>query len=390
MTNRSNEEILDDLGIIVEKKQSNSLTPWQQRVVAGFEDIQRFVEEHNRIPNRNAKDNLFEPIYAIRLETINATPEACKLLRSIDTQGLITPSTSNDDWEESEPTGFSHKGDIDKEQLIDITRLTHVRTSAERKAAEMIASRTLCVDFDKFKPLFDQVKIDINHKIRKTRRFELKSEIEEGRFFIVNGQMAYVADKGSEFIQDYGHNDARLRVIYENGTESNVLMRSLQRALNKDKAARRITEAITSPLFSNSTLDPNLSSGTIYVLKSLSSLDDIARNREFIHKIGVTSGSVETRIADAKRDTTYLLADVEIVKTYDMAGYDHRQFERILHKFLIKARLKISIHYNGKEIKPKEWYLIPLEVIDEVVEAILDKSIVSLKYDQKTFSLVKR
>ena len=382
MSNRSNEEILDDLGIKVEKKQSSSLTPEQQRVIAGFEDIQRFVEEHDRLPNPSSKENLFEPIYAIRLDRINASHEMRDLLRSYDTQGLITPSAKN--------TEEVIIGGVDTEQLTDITRLTHVRTSSERKAAEVIANRTHCVDFYKFKPLFDQAKIEINNKIRKTRKFELKSEIEVGRFFIVNGQMAYVADKGAEFIQDYGHNDARLRVIYENGTESNALMRSLQRALNKDKAARRITEAVTSPLFQNSNLDPNLSSGKIYVLKSLSKLSSIAENRDLIHKIGVTSGDVEKRIADAKRDTTYLMADVEIVKTYDMAGYDHRQFEKILHKFLMEARLSISIHYNGKEIKPKEWYLIPLEVIDEVVEAILDKSIVSLKYDRNTFSIVKR
>ena len=387
MTTPSNEDILKDLGIIVEKQAPKSLTPRQQRIVAGFEDIQRFVTEHNRLPNRNAKDNLFEPIYAIRLEKINASPEARNLLRAIDTQGLISESCSED---ESESTEGSDNASLDKSQLNDITRLQHVRSSAERRAAEMIAVRTRCVDFDRFKPLFDKVRIEINNKTRKTKRFELKSEIEEGRFFIVNGQMAYVADKGSEFVQEYGHNDARLRVVYDNGTESNVLMRSLQRALNKDKAARRVTEPVTSPLFPSSNVDLKVSSGTIYVLRSQSRLPEIAENRELIHKIGVTSGKVETRIADARRDTTYLLSDVEVVKTYDTAGYDHKKFEWILHKFLMRARLRVSIHYNGKTVKPKEWYLVPLDVIDEVVEAILDDSILSLRYDVKTFSVVKR
>lgn len=383
MTERTNKDILGDLGIDVQSSSTPLQSPWEQRVIAGFEEIQKFVRVHNRLPNKESNEILFEAIYAIRLERLNELPEAKRLLLPLDTQGLITESPDKEEIEDSE---------FGKEIIpkVDITRLRHVRSSAERKASEFIASRTFCSEFKRFKPLFDQVRKDLSNKVRQTRKFGLKSEIEVGRFFIVNGQMAYVAEKGNEFVQEYGHNDARLRVIYDNGTESNVLMRSLQRALNKDKSARRVTEALTSPLFPHSTLGPEQSSGVIYVLRSLSNLREISENRDFIHKIGVTSGKVQTRIADAKRDTTYLLANVEVVKTYDMAGYNQRHFEKILHKFLAEARLDIEIRHQQKVVRPKEWYLVPLEVIDEVVESILNETIVSLKYDKNTFSIVKR
>jgi hypothetical protein len=116
-----------------------------------------------------------------------------------------------------------------------------------------------------------------------------------------------------------GESDARLRVIYSNGTESNLLRRSLQRALYKDEAGRRLTEPNAGPLFAEKWEEDDIASGIIYVLRSLSNHPYVAEHRELIHKIGVTGGSVEARIANAAHDATYLLADVEVVATYKLA-----------------------------------------------------------------------
>ena len=133
----------------------------------------------------------------------------------------------------------------------DITELRHVRTSADKRAAEEIANRQKCEDFDRFKPLVRQVQKEIESGVRQTRPFELKAEIRPGSWFIVGGQKAYVADMGEIFTNAQGRTDARLRVIFDNGTESNMLMRSLQRALHKDEAGRRITDPVAGPLFSD-------------------------------------------------------------------------------------------------------------------------------------------
>jgi hypothetical protein len=216
---------------------------------------------------------------------------------------------------------------MDEEELLaelagagasDITALRHVRASAEKRAAEEIANRQKCEEFERFKQLFTQVQAEIEGGVRQTRPFELKAEIRPGSWFIVGGQKAYVAEMG----------EMRLRVIFDNnGTESNLLMRSLQRALHKDEAGRRITDPSAGPLFGDQSSDGDMESGTIYVLRSKSDHPEIAANRELIHKIGVTGGEVDTRIVNAALDPTYLLADVEIIATYTLYNINRSRLE---------------------------------------------------------------
>ena len=190
-------------------------------------------------------------------------------------------------------------------EALPITELKHVRSTAEKKAAEDIANRQRCEDFETFRPLFERVQNELNTGLREPRPFEMKAEIEQGRFFIVSGQKAYVAEKGETTTTDQGRTDARLRVVFDNGTESNMLMRSLQRALNKDDAGRRITDPTAGPLFSDQSADGDEASGTIYVLRSKSDHPVVADNRELVHKIGVTNMAVEKRVAGAHLQPTF-------------------------------------------------------------------------------------
>src|SRR5271157_3430338 len=139
-------------------------------------------------------------------------------------------------------------------------------------------------DFERFKPLFEQVQRELESGVRNTRQFELKAEIRPGSWFIVGGQKAYVAEMGEIFSNAQGRTDARLRVIFDNGTESDLLMRSLQRALHKDEAGRRITDPVAGPLFAGDNAEGDLASGTIYVLRSKSNHPVVAANRDVLHK----------------------------------------------------------------------------------------------------------
>ena len=184
--------------------------------------------------------------------------------------------------------------------------------------------------------------------------------------------------------------EARLRVIFDNGTESNLLMRSLQRALNEDKASRRITDPSAGPLFSDATVDGDEASGIIYVLRSKSDLPVVAQNRDLLHKIGVTGGSVEKRISTAKLDPTFLMADVEIVTTYELFNINRVKLENLLHRIFESARLDIEIMDRfGHPVTPREWFLVPLFAIDEAVERIRDGSIKGMSYDPETASLAR-
>lgn len=391
MADKTAEELLAELGIEVEVPTTSSVSAHDERVIAGFEDIQRFVDEQGRVPQHGEDRDIFERMYAVRLDRLRAIPEAVALLTPLDRQGLLLSGDGPLDDAPSDAAALLAQLGIDPVAENDITSLKHVRPTAERKAAEEIANRSRCEDFEIFKPLFEKVRRELDDAVRQTRPFEVKAEIDAGRFFIVGGQMAYVAEKGEEFTQEYGDRDARLRVIYDNGTESNVLMRSLQRALNKDEAGRRITEPGAGPLFADTSEEADVESGTIYVLRSKSTLPYVAENRDIIHKIGVTGGKVETRISAAKNDPTYLLADVEVVATYELYNINRVRLEALLHRFLTPARLDLELPDRfGKLVRPREWYLIPLSVIDQVVAAIQDGSIDELSYDPATASLIAR
>lgn len=391
MADKTAEELLAELGIEVEAASPSPVSAHDERVIAGFEDIQRFVDEQGRVPQHGEGRDIFERMYAVRLDRLRAMPEAVALLMPLDRQGLLQSGGGPAEEAAGDAAALLAQLGIDPVAENDITSLKHVRPTAERKAADEIANRSRCEDFEVFKPLFEKVRRELDGGVRQTRPFEVKAEIDAGRFFIVGGQMAYVAQKGEEFTQEYGDRDARLRVIYDNGTESNVLMRSLQRALNKDEAGRRITEPGAGPLFADTSEEADVESGTIYVLRSKSTLPYVAENRDIIHKIGVTGGKVETRISAAKNDPTYLLADVEIVATYELFNINRVRLEALLHRFLTPARLDLELPDRfGRLVRPREWYLIPLSVIDQVVAAIQDGSIDELSYDPATASLIAR
>ena len=358
-------------------------SPIEERVIAGFEDIQRFFEREGRAPQHGEDRDIFERLYAVRLERLASQPEYRALLDPTDTAGLLVMA----DEQADEDADFdlddlaADLADID-DSAGDITTLKHVRPAAEKRAAEEIANREVCRDFDEFKPLFEKVQSDLDAGLRTTRPPETSAEIDAGRFYILSGQKAYVAEKGEPFKQNYGDWDARLRVIFDNGTESNLLMRSLHRAMSKDTTSRTISDPVAGPLFSDATADGDEASGIIYVLRSKSDLPIVSDNRDLLHKIGVTGGSVEKRIANAKLDPTFLMADVEIVTTYELYNINRVKLENLLHRVFERARLEIEIKDRfGHPVTPREWFLVPLFAIDEAVELIMNGSIKGKSYD---------
>lgn len=384
--------LLAELGVEVQAKKVVSRTPREERIIAGFEEIQRFTEEHGRAPQHGEGRDIFERLYAVRLDRIREMPECWELVEPLDHQGLLPGAGQavTTDTDELDDDALLAELGIDV-ATSPITELKHVRSTAEKKAAEDIANRERCEDFDTFKPLFEQVQRELDNGLRETRPFEMKAEIEAGRFFIVSGQKAYVAEKGETTITDQGRTDARLRVIFDNGTESNMLMRSLQRALNKDDAGRRITDPTAGPLFSDQTIAGDEASGTIYVLRSKSDHPLVTNNRELVHKIGVTNMSVEKRIAGAHLQPTFLMANVEIVATYELYNINRTKLENLIHRIFEPARLEIEIMDRfGRPVTPREWFLVPLFVIDEAVGRIKDGTISGYVYDPKAASLSQK
>lgn len=393
MADLSDDELLAELGVSIEAKKTGGRTPREERIIAGFEDIHRFFEANGRAPQHGEGSDIFERLYAVRLDRLRALPEARELLAGMDVNDLLAQPSAPDqpDIEMFDDEMLLAELGIGKAIENDITVLRHVSSRDERSAADEVANRTPCKDFSRFNLLFEQAEDDLEKGLRETRPFGKDAGIVTGDFFILGGQIVYVAETGEPIKAPNGENDARLRVIYSNGTESNLLRRSLQRALYKDEGGRRLTTPTAGPLFGSNWGDDDIKSGTIYVLRSLSNHPFIAEHRELIHKIGVTGGKVEARIANAAHDATYLLADVEIVATYKLAEINRTKLENLFHRIFAPAQFDLTIPDRfGHPVRPREWFLVPLHVIDEAVQCVRDGTIIDMIYDPTVARLVAK
>lgn len=394
MTEMNDDDLLDALGVEITLLKTATRTPREQRIIAGFEDIQRFYQTHGRAPMHGEDRDIFERLYAVRLDQLRKLPESHTLLAALDNHGLLSGTTvaSVDVDELDEDALLAQLGIVAQTtDPNDITVLRHVRSSTEKRAAEEVADRKPCMDFDIFQPLFELAERDLKSGVRKTLRFGRDTSIEVGNYFIVGGQLAYVAEVGETIKAPNGENDARLRLIYANATESDLLRRSLQRALYKDNSGRRLTDPNIELLFGDTPEPDDIESGIIYVLRSQSDHPFVAEHRTLIHKIGVTGGKVETRIAGADKDATYLLADVEVVATYKLHNLNRARLEKIFHRLFGSAQLDLTIEDRfGQPVKPREWFLVPLHIIDEAVQRIRDGSVTEVVYDPSQAKLVSR
>lgn len=392
-------ELLGQLGVDSAPVKRAAQTPREQRIIAGFEEIERFVKENRRTPQHGEDRDIFERLYAVRLDQIRKSPECIAVLEEIDSLGLLKAPKSNvievrEDMESNDEALLAALG-VEAGTQDDITTLKHVK----KKEIDKLAQRSPCKDFGTFKPLFERVQTEVETGERKTIKYQDNAEINKGDLFIVEGQKAYVAHKGEVFTTNYGMQDSRLRVIYDNGTESDLLLRSLQRALNRDETSRRITNPSFGPLFSDSDSDddipngyiPNgyIPSGYIYVLRSNSKEPLIKENRTVIHKIGVTKGSVERRIANAEKDPTYLLAGVEIVAKFKLSNIHPVKIEKLLHRFFASAKLSLALKDRfSNNVEPREWFLVPLPVIAEAIQKLIEGSIGDFRYDPSEGKIV--
>jgi T5orf172 domain len=380
-------ELLGELGVELEEQETGGYTARQERLIAGFEDVSRFYDTHGCVPEHDKDRDIFERLYAVRLDQLRKLPtEELAILLPLDKHGLLTgkaivraPKVLADDELLAELDEGGGEPD-------DIGVLRYVRDPEARRdtaaADQQVADRGPCKDFDQFKSFFEEAEADLAVGRRETRRFAKDASIDQGDIFILSGQLIYIADVGETYKTPNGEANGRLRVIYANGTESNLLMRSLQRALYKDENGRRLTSKSMGPLFDDTIEPDDIVSGTIYVLRSLSKQPEIAAMREVLHKIGVTGGEVGARIAGAEKDPTYLLSPVEVVATWKLANIRRHRFEQTIHRVFSSAQLQLRISDRfGNPVEPREWFVVPLPVIDEVMRRIQDETITDFIYD---------
>lgn len=355
----------------------------QQRILDTLSEINQFIDRHGRKPGDIDKPSVAERALRMKLNGLLGDAAARELLLPHDRHGLFPV----------EPVKVPQTLDeIFEDELLDtpqdgIFDLVHVKPALAKP--DEIAARQPCADFETFKPLFEQCVKDMAEGKRKAIPFANEQEIGTGEFFILNGVLVYVAEVGETHLRS-GKKNARLRVIFDNGTEGNNLLRSLARELYKDPNGRRVTTTDMGPLFDSEPQPGDTATGMIYVVKSLSTDPDIGKLDGLLHKIGFTSGKMEVRIQNAKDDPTFLMAAVHPVATYTLYNIDRVKLEHLLHDFFAGARLDIEITDRfGKKIKPREWFLLAPGIISEAISRLKDGSIVKCRYDAARAMIVE-
>lgn len=393
MNNPSDRELLDLLGVEIEKKSESKIKTQDEKIISAFEEINNFFKTTNRFPENKLSRGIFERIYSVRLNILRKNKDYKDLLVSFDKYKLLKSSDNESEIiNKTEPTNLELLTGlgIDK-NTSDITQLKYVRPYEERQIEEMFANREKCIEFEKYKSLFEKIQIEIKEGSRKLIPLQQRPDIKKGMFFILGGQKTYVEDVGESFVQEYGIKDARLYLIFDNGTESRMLLRSLQRALSMDKSSRVISDPNFGPLFTNKVEPVDQFTGTIYILRSNSNLPFIVENRSLIHKIGFTTTTVKKRIANAKSDPTFLMAEVEVVDSYKLYNIKSSKFENLVQQIFSNVKLDIDIVDRfGNPFKPEEWFLVPLEVIKDTIDKIIEGSITQYFYDPSKAKLKKR
>lgn len=278
----------------------------------------------------------------------------------------------------------------EERNLFDIPQ--DMRRVIAKKKPDYIAQRKLCENFEEYRPLFAKVHQELKEGKRSLTKITKTATLAAGRFYYVSGQMLLLEHigelkKSSNFLPD-----ARTRCIYENGTETDILLQTLRKSVVGDGyAISELQEESDKKFFNNSdiTADDKVT-GYIYVLSSLSK-DPLIEGTKNLYKIGFTTKSVEQRIASAEDDPTYLMAPVKIEAAYKVVNMNSQKFEDIIHQLLYAVRYQVSVYDdNGVEHQPKEWFVIPLPVVDVIIHKIMDGSIIGYTYNPQMECLEKR
>lgn len=368
----------DDLGLLDIEKKPVSATP-ENRLVESFMEINEFVSLHNAEPKLGG--DIHEHKLASRLKYIRGNKEQINSLSKYDFHDLLkieenNLNTVNDIFEDDNLDLLS----IEDSSVFNIKNIPEIRQ--DRSDPDFVAQRDICVDFDQYEHLFAQVQRELKEGTKKLTTF-VESKMRQGDFFVLSGVLIYLEKIDDPYRGNSKKINRRTRCIYENGTESNILLRSLGKRLSD------AGYAIKDNLDMVSIEEGDSETGYIYVLKSLSDNPRIA-NIKNLFKIGFSKTSVEERIKNAEEDPTYLMAPVTIVATYRCFNMNPQRFERLIHRFFIKSCLDIEItDKNGRDYLPKEWFIAPITVIDNAIELIIKGEIVNYSYDKDTESILK-
>lgn len=385
----------DDFGLLDSKPKNSSIKSEDDRLIESFLEINAFFEKNKREP----KADVFivaERSLGAKLKNFRNNTKHIEILKPYDTYNLLGQTkkeiTSVDDIFSDDALGI-----LDTDETLEIFKIKNIPLDSERAETDFVARRKAMKpkEFASYEPLFKQVQKELKEGKRKLTEFkDVEQNLEEGKYYILDGILLFLEKDGIEerLIKDRVRKDGRTTIIFENGTTSNMYYRSLAKALyNNGKIVSDTDSDVENELFKNANLvnESDEESGWIYILKSKSTKKEIQDIKD-LYKIGFSKIDVRERIKNAIKEPTYLMADVEVVSTYKCYNMNPHKFEQLIHRFFAEVCLNVDVFDdNGKRITPREWFVVPFEIIDKTIELIISGEIINFSYDYKLKSLIK-
>lgn len=389
----------DEFRLLDSKAKVSNVKTADQRLIDSFEVINAFIDKNGREPNTSS---MSEYSLLAQLKSIRDNEKQIISLKPFDRHHLLgeveIPIVSIDDIMHDDEFGL-----LETDSDLSIFKYKHLPKEDERAEADFVAQRKPLkeADFKPYEAMFHKVHQEIKEGKRKLLPFnDVEKHLKEKHFYILDGLLLYVEEVNYE--RDNKNlkestakrKDGRTTTIFENGTRSNMLYRSLSKNLyaKKGKLITNTHEEINNELYVNTgmVMEEDIKTGWIYVLKSKSTHPKIT-GIENLFKIGFSSTHIDERIKNAKNEATYLYAEVTKVSSYVCYNRNADKLEQLLHRFFAEACLNIDIEIiQGKRITPREWFVVPFEEIERAIELILNGQIINYKYDKKTEKIIHK
>jgi len=377
------DDILDD-ELLNTPEKPKKLTS-SDRLERAFLEIVEFRRAEGRTPSSQTRE-IAERKLGARLDGFLANEAKAEAVKHLDEFYLLeapeAPASIEDLLDSDELDDLLS----DDSGILDVSDLPVLKRPG---SAESVAQRVKAKDFEQFEQLFKTMHAELANGTFELRRFTGMDLIREGTFFVLNGVMCFVAEVGEKVdlvIGGESRKKQRLRLVFENGTESAMYDKSLQTRMYETQGqvlARTAHDA-------SDILDADFESGHIYVLQSLS-IDPVIANITDLHKIGFSTTSVEQRIKSAEKSPTYLMAPVKVLADYRLYNIKASWLEHLLHRVFAEVRLDLTqVNQKGRDYDPSEWFVVPLATINKAIAMIMSGEITDYIYDKALQDLVER
>ncbi|MGO4820631.1 MULTISPECIES: GIY-YIG nuclease family protein [unclassified Flavobacterium] len=384
----------DQFDILNVKPKVSTIRNADERLLASFDEVNDFVEKYNKEPQPNP-GNISEFQLYSRLKSIRSDIEKMESLEEQDIHGLLK-------LEQKKINSIDDIFNDDSFDLLeddtDLFDFKHTPKTEERMATDFVAKRKSLKDFDKYESLFKEIQSDLTTGKRKLVDFKMDN-LRVGAYYVHNGVLFLLEEINitkKEHYRDDGtrvREDGRTKCVFENGTVSNMLKRSVEKILYANgKVVSENIEKVNENFIEkfSAITNEDEAAGYIYVLRSKSK-DERITEIDNLYKIGYSKVEVEERIKNAEKDPTYLMAPVRIIISWKCYNMNPQKLEQLLHNFFGKSCLNIDIFDEKKRRHtPREWFIAPIEVIEQAIELIISGEVINFSYDAKNMGITQK